>query len=93
MVTASLPLYDKNDRFIGVQSVDVTIKSLIHNILDFQIGKTGYAFMMDKNGDIIAMSEKAVEDLKLKVIEGRNVINILEIQDNSVKEVFKKYFI
>lgn len=89
MVTASLPLYDKNDRFIGVQSVDVTIKSLIHNILDFQIGKTGYAFMMDKNGDIIAMSEKAIKDLKLEDIEDRNVINILEIQDNSVREVFK----
>jgi hypothetical protein len=35
MVTSSLPLYDKNNEFVGVQSIDVTIKSLINNILSF----------------------------------------------------------
>jgi PAS domain S-box-containing protein len=89
MVTGSLPLYDKKDKFIGVQSIDVTIKSLIHNILDFKVGKTGYAFMVDRSGNIIALSEAAIKDLKLNDIEGKNSINILETPDDNIKKVFK----
>lgn len=88
MVTASMPLYDKNNKFLGVQSIDVTIKSLINNILSFRIGDSGYAFMVDKDGNIIALPERARKDLNWLNINNNTTFNILESPDERLKEIF-----
>ncbi len=89
MVTASLPLYDKNNKFIGVQSIDVTIESLINNILNFQIGQTGYAFLLDKDGDIITLPDRGSKDLKWDDVKNKSTFNILQSPDFRLREVFK----
>lgn len=89
MITASLPLYDKNDQFIGVQSIDVTIESLLNNILNFKIGQTGYAFLIDKEGNIIAIPGRGSKDLKWDDVKDMSTFNVLQSPNFRLKEVFK----
>jgi signal transduction histidine kinase/HAMP domain-containing protein len=57
MVTNSGPVYDSNGIFRGVIGVDLLLSSITTRIQDIQIGTTGFAFLMDPQGHIIAMPE------------------------------------
>lgn len=53
MVTASKPIY-VNGELIGVVATDVTIETINEEIINLEIGKTGYPFLIDENADVIA---------------------------------------
>lgn len=53
MITCSTPIYDGN-RLLGVLSLDLRLDTLREDILaDFRVGDTGFAFLIDNNGNII----------------------------------------
>lgn len=53
MVTCSCPIYDK-DKLLAVVSLDVRLDTFRKDILaDFRLGKTGFAFLLNNEGDII----------------------------------------
>jgi methyl-accepting chemotaxis protein len=54
MVTATSPFYDKDRKSLGVTTADIDLSSLQKMIKDIKIGKTGRAFLLDKNGSYIA---------------------------------------
>ncbi len=54
IVTCSKPFYDAGDKLLGVVEADVTLNVMNENILSTQIGKLGYAFLLDDKGNIIA---------------------------------------
>lgn len=64
MVTNSYPMYD-HDKLIAVMSHDYRIKDLQKQVLGFQVGPTGFAFLLDQQGNIIAHREYAPENTKL----------------------------
>jgi hypothetical protein len=64
MVTNSAPVYDK-DKLIGVMSHDFRIKDLQRQVLGFEVGKTGLAFLLDNQGNIIAHKNYAPENTPL----------------------------
>ena len=64
MVTSSAPIYDK-DKLIGVMSHDFRIKDLQRQVLGFEVGKTGLAFLLDSQGNIIAHKNYAPENTPL----------------------------
>lgn len=64
MVTNSAPVYDK-DKLIGVMSHDFRIKDLQKQVLGFEVGKTGLAFLLDSQGNIIAHKDYAPENTPL----------------------------
>jgi hypothetical protein len=64
MVTNSDPLYD-GDRLIGVMSHDFRITDLQRQVLSFQVGQTGLAFLLDRQGNVIAHRDYAPEDTPL----------------------------
>ncbi len=64
MVTNSDPIYDQ-DRLIGVMSQDFRIKDLQQQVLNFQVGQTGLAFLLDQQGNIIAHRDYAPENTPL----------------------------
>jgi len=60
MSTYSVPIYSKNkgDRqFIGVATVDLSLEWLRDLVSDVQIFKTGYAFLISRNGVIVTHPE------------------------------------
>ena len=64
MVTNSAPVYDK-DKLIGVMSHDFRIKDLQKQVLGFQVGQAGLAFLLDSLGNIIAHKNYAPENTPL----------------------------
>ena len=62
MMTYSYPLFN-DGVFLGVATVDVAIKDLTDIIEAIKVAKTGYAFLISKDGTIIS---SRAEDWKLK---------------------------
>ncbi len=54
IVTCSKPFYTKEGKLVGVVEADVTLKMLTERIIRTQIGKSGYAFLIDSEGNLIA---------------------------------------
>ena len=53
-VTNAQTFYDEKRLPRGVVATDITLKSMQDDILSMKIGKTGYAFLLDNKGKIIA---------------------------------------
>jgi len=54
MVTCYKPVYGEKRKLIGVVGADVTAETINQKIIGTQIGKNGYAFLIDGKGNIIA---------------------------------------
>lgn len=54
VVTAAAPVYD-GDEFIGVIAADMQLAQITEQIGDINVGETGYAFLLDDAGRILAM--------------------------------------
>lgn len=57
MVTSTAPFYDEAKNFLGVTTADIDLSTLQKKIEDIKIGKTGRAFLVDKNGLYLADSD------------------------------------
>ena len=64
MVTCSKPVYAPEGEVLGVVGADVTLKAMNEDIINTQIGKLGYAFLIDNNGNIVARPGLSVGDKK-----------------------------
>lgn len=71
MVTATAPFYDKNKNFIGAASADMNLTSLQAMIENIKSGKTGRAFLIDKDGLILAAKDTQ-KVMKVKITEDSN---------------------
>ena len=54
MTSCSAPFLNKNGVRVGVVSMDVLISDLNRSIIDVNLGSDSYAFLVDRDGDIIA---------------------------------------
>lgn len=63
IVTNSKPVYDANDKFRGVISADLQLDQLAEGVKAIQAGTTGYGFLIDTAGHILAMPEQGYTDL------------------------------
>ncbi|MFQ6056053.1 MAG: cache domain-containing protein, partial [Methanosarcinales archaeon] len=90
MVTCSVPLYHKNGEFFGVQSIDITLNSLIKVALSVKVGKTGYAFMIDAEGNTIAFPSRADNDLRWNDTWYENTFNLLDTPNTDFKKVVER---
>lgn len=58
IVTMFYPLWDKEtNEFAGAVGADITLNNIIENVLSIQVARTGFAFLMNGQGEIIAMPE------------------------------------
>ncbi|WP_186443165.1 ATP-binding protein [Desulfobotulus alkaliphilus] len=55
-LSASQPVRDRDDRLLGVVSVDIFLDHIHDFLSGMQIGKTGEAFIMDRSGYLLASS-------------------------------------
>jgi len=55
VITCSLPIYDAFDHFRGVVAIDVKLNNIADMASKIHVGQSGYAFIIDKKGRIIAM--------------------------------------
>ena len=67
IITLFYPLWNRpNNRFAGVAAADVSLAKIVQNVLTVHVAKTGYAVLINGDGEIIAMPEQADKSLKVK---------------------------
>jgi GAF domain-containing protein/HAMP domain-containing protein len=65
VITNSVPVYDERGSFRGVAAQDIQLKRITDIVTNIRIGDSGYAFLVDKDNRLIAMPDKAYQDLGL----------------------------
>ncbi|MBN2387730.1 MAG: GAF domain-containing protein [Anaerolineales bacterium] len=65
IVTNSSPVYDENARFRGVIGADVQLATITRRVLEIRIGETGYAFLIDPVGRLIALPDRGYQDFNI----------------------------
>ncbi|RQD76943.1 ATP-binding protein, partial [Desulfonatronospira sp. MSAO_Bac3] len=59
-LAASSPVYDRQDNFLGVLSIDLFLGHLSEFLRDLDIGNQGQAVIMERSGDLVASSKGRV---------------------------------
>jgi phosphoserine phosphatase RsbU/P len=66
VMTLFYPLWDgKKSSFAGVAAADVSLSKILSNVMAVHVAKTGYAVLLNGDGEIIAIPEQADKSLKV----------------------------
>lgn len=83
MVTASKPIY-LNGELIGVVATDVTIETINDEIINLEIGKTDYSFLIDGKGNVIARPGYTAGNVRWdESFEAENLLNTTNTQQKT----------
>ena len=63
VITGSFPIYDGKHGFRGVVAMDLQLNRLSYIVSSIHVGATGYGFVVDKDGRLIAMPDVGYKDL------------------------------
>ncbi|MGE5073697.1 MAG: cache domain-containing protein [Anaerolineae bacterium] len=63
IITSSYPVYDTQSGFRGVVAMDVQLTRVSFLTSSIRVGNTGYAFILDRSGRLIAMPDAGYKDL------------------------------
>lgn len=63
VTTASAPVFDPAGELVGVIGVDVTLGNMAANVEATRVLESGYTFMMDQNGQSVALPEQGYRDI------------------------------
>lgn len=62
VITTSTPVMDTQNRFQGVAAMDIQLTHITDLVSGIQVGKTGYAFLVDDKNRLIAFPEQGYSD-------------------------------
>lgn len=65
VITSSTPVYDELGTFRGVVGLDLQLATVTDRVSSLTVGKTGYGFLIDSEGRVIAMPSKGLQDFNL----------------------------
>lgn len=68
-ITCSAPLYDKEGAFFGLISLGIDPALLTEEAVSTKLGETGYVFLMNEEGKVLAYPRTATKDLNLPLLE------------------------
>ena len=91
VAVVAAPIY-KDGNFSGIIAAAMKVDTLIEKISSIKIGKTGYSFMADKTGLVIAHPKKEfILELNMKNIQGMENITqrLLAFETGSDRYVYK----
>ena len=90
MITASAPFFDKSKNFKGVATADIEFSKIQHVFTDLQIGKRGYAFLIDSHGTILGIGNEGgdfevMSDSMIEAGTSRIAVNWSELIDDMIR--------
>lgn len=89
---ACAPILSETNEFLGIFGMSIKAESIVNVVSENKVGKTGYGWMINKDGIIIAHpNEKFILDLDLKTLAGmENIVKAMLAGNSGVEEyVFK----
>lgn len=89
MVTNSLPIYS-NNQVIAVMSHDLRIDVMEQQILSFQVGDEGFAFLLDREGRIVAHRDYSPEQFALDQPEGQPQFQLLAEEEPDIAPLISR---
>lgn len=63
LVTAAAPIFVRQDEFVGVIGVDITLNRISTNIENTRLTGNGYSFLIDSDGYAIALPRQGYRDI------------------------------
>ena len=75
------PFFDENGKFAGAVAMDILVTDLHTAIIDIDLGEGAYAFLVDKNADIIASPYVELDQTEFENIKDASN-SAYEISDN-----------
>jgi GAF domain-containing protein/HAMP domain-containing protein len=89
VVTASYPVYGTDGRFRGVIAADFQLVQIAEHISSIRFAETGYAFLMDKDGHVIALPSQAYADFGLTESELKDEEGMQSILNKVSLDIFE----
>ena len=65
VITSSVPVFDKTGEFRGVSAIDILITTISQQVSSIALGRTGYGFLLDQEGRVIAVPSRGYSDFNL----------------------------
>lgn len=85
----SVPLYDRQGTFRGIIGAGLKLDGLFARMASVKIGGTGYSFMVDKTGLVLAHSDKRkVLNLNIRAVPGMDGIAAMMLGQQSGADTF-----
>ena len=85
MITAAVPVKDKQGNLIGVLAGDILLNDLSNTVANKKLGKTGYAYITNQTGEIIAHPNLNLIKERYNINQVLNYDQILKSGKGSVK--------
>jgi GAF domain-containing protein/HAMP domain-containing protein len=90
VITSSYPIFDQAGEFRGVSAIDVLINTVSDQVSSIALGRSGYGFLIDKDGRMIAIPDRAYADFNLSTsIMGSDDVNDRMVLDKVSMETFE----
>ncbi len=90
-ITIAAPIYDNDEDIIGVVGIDMEIAAISSFLANLSIGKSGTAFILETNGDVIAHPDfTKIKKLKDNGETGLRFAKIDEIGDPIASAIVEK---
>ncbi|MDQ1318423.1 MAG: phosphoserine phosphatase RsbU/P, partial [Candidatus Poribacteria bacterium] len=87
MITCSKPIYNPEGKIAGVVAADVTLVAMNNRIMNTQVGRLGYAFLLDNNGMVIARPGLSAKDKRWD--ESFETENLLRTNNSDLNKITK----
>lgn len=87
-ITIAGPSLDQSGQLKGVVGVDIEIAELSTFISKLRVGKTGQAFMLNRNGDVIAYRDLEKLIIRKKNVDSFRLPKVSEVNNEVVKQSF-----
>lgn len=83
-ISANYPINDRNNKFVGVMSVDLILTQISRFLANLKVGQTGQVFILERSGLIVASS---TNQAPYNVIHGKaRRLSALESQDYLIQK-------
>ncbi|NYT63266.1 diguanylate cyclase [Alcaligenaceae bacterium] len=87
VITRSRATFGQNDAFTGVVATDVSLRALSRFMQTLDVGEKGRAFLIERNGDLIAAAK--MPNLGLS-IDGKSMrVNAANVKDPTVRAAYE----
>jgi len=91
VVSTGTPVFNKEDKIIGVFGLDMSVDYLTGFVTDIDISPHGFAFIITENGDLVAYPKNALIKHMPTLMQNNNIVNIKKYPQSLIYQSVEAY--